>query len=94
MMEIVGTEGMAVISGNGPADYRVLLQSSQMPGYEKLSPVEEDWQDDVYPIVRFAQLVESDEMEAPDYNLDQAELLTRIICRAYESAGSGQTVSF
>lgn len=94
MMEIVGTEGMAIISGNGPEDYRVLLQSTQMSGYEKLTPVEKDWQDAVYPIVRFAQLVESNEQEAPEYNLDQAELLTRVICCAYESARSGKPVTY
>ena len=93
-MEIVGTEGMAIISGNGPEDYRVLLQSTLMPGYEKLTLVERDWQDEVYPIVRFAQVVGSDEVEAPEYNLDQAELLTRVICCAYESARTGRPVAY
>ncbi len=94
MMEIVGTEGMAVISGNGPEDYRVLLQSTLMPGYEKLAPVERDWQDEVYPIVRFAQVVDAGEKEAPEYNLDQAELLTLVICCAYESARTGTPVAY
>lgn len=93
MMEIVGTEGMAIVSGNGPEDYRVLLQSSHMPGFEKLSPVEKAWQDAEYPIVRFAHLVESEEKEAPEYNLEQAELLTSIICGAYESARTGKPIT-
>ncbi len=93
MMEIVGTEGMAIVSGNGPEDYRVLLQSSHMPGFEKLAPVEKAWQDAEYPIVRFAHLVESEEKEAPEYNLEQAELLTSIICGVYESARTGKPIT-
>lgn len=94
LMELVGTEGMAIVSGNGPSDYRLLLKSAHMPGFEELSPVEKEWQDEEYPIVRFARLVESEEREAPEYGLAQGEMLTRIIRCAYESAGTGKPVAY
>ena len=92
LLEILGTEGMAVITGTDPGNYRMLLQSDHLPGFETLSPVEQEWQDAEYPIVQFARLVESEEKSLPDFDLDAGCQLTRIIEGAYRSAAQGCTV--
>jgi predicted dehydrogenase len=95
LLEIIGTEGMLVATGTGPATYRVLLQSKHIPGYQNLSPVPapEYGEDDVLPIVSFARLVAAGTKRDERYDIDRALTLTRIIEAAYESERSGRTVA-
>lgn len=39
LLEIIGSEGMIVVTGIGPDDYRMFLQSKHFQAYERLSPV-------------------------------------------------------
>jgi predicted dehydrogenase len=96
LLEIIGTEGMLVVTGTGAKDYRVLLQSKHLPAYQILSPVpaEEYGEDDEYPIVSFARLVQSSEKEIERYSIDRAITLTRLIECAYESSKTGKTVLY
>ncbi|MGI5959259.1 MAG: Gfo/Idh/MocA family protein [Massiliimalia sp.] len=96
LLEIVGTEGILVVSGADAGHYRMLLQSAHMPGYEELTPVPQEKlrKDDEFPIVKFAKLIQSDEKQIPEFSLDVAKTLTRLIECAYESAKTGQTVNF
>jgi predicted dehydrogenase len=96
LLEIIGTEGMYVATGTNPADYRVLLQSKQLPGYQTLKPVPapEYGSDEEFPIVSFARLIPGREKKVEWYDIDHAIALTRIIECAYESARTGKTVAY
>lgn len=96
LLEVVGTEGILVVSGSGPENYRMLLQSAHLPDYEQLTPVprEELWPDDELPILKFVDLIQSQEDQLPEFSLDVAETLTRLIECAYQSAQTGRTVDF
>jgi predicted dehydrogenase len=94
LLEIIGTEGVAIVSGTKAGSYRMFLQSKHIPGYEELTPVPgaDIWPDDEYPIVKFARLVQSGEKKVAIYDIDQAVALTRLIECAYESAKTGKSV--
>lgn len=97
LLEIIGTEGILVVSGEpNDANFVVLLQCKNIPGYEKKTPVplSEIPADDPLPIVQFAKMVKGDKNSVPGYDMDVAETLTRIIECAYESAATGKTVEF
>ena len=97
LLEIIGTEGILVVSGEpNDANFVVLLQCANIPGYEKKTavPLSEIPQDDPLPIVQFARMVKGNESSVPGYDMDVAETLTRIIECAYESAATGKTVDF
>ncbi len=96
LLEVVGTEGILVISGTGEENFRVLLQSKHLPGHEKLQPVpvEELPQDDEFPIIKFVKLIASGEESVPGYDMETAIMLTRLIECAYESAQTGRTIQY
>ena len=97
LLEIIGTEGILVVSGEpNDANFVVLLQCKNIPGYEKKTavPLNEIPKDDPLPIVQFARMVKGDASSVPGYDMDVAETLTRIIECAYESAATGKTVEF
>jgi predicted dehydrogenase len=96
LLEIIGTEGMYVVTGSRPEDYRVLLQSKHLPAYQSLSPVPagEYGPDDEYPVVAFARLIQSAEKNVECYDMDHALALTRLIECAYESAKTGAAVHY
>jgi predicted dehydrogenase len=96
LLEIIGTEGVIIVSGFEPENYRVLLQSKHIPGYEELSPVplSDVDPDDEFPIVKFARLVQSGDTKFDSYDIDKAISLTRLIECAYESAKTGKAVTY
>ncbi|MDR2111329.1 MAG: Gfo/Idh/MocA family oxidoreductase [Spirochaetaceae bacterium] len=96
LLEIIGTEGVVIVSGHNPENYRMLLQSRHIPGYGELTPVPRTdiWPDDEFPIVKFARLIQSGEKSIDRYNIDEAIALTRLIERAYESARTGKTTAY
>jgi predicted dehydrogenase len=96
LLEIIGTEGVVIVSGYDPANYRILLQSKHIRGYEELQPVPQAdiWPDDEFPIVKFARLIQSDAQKIDIYDIDKAMVLTRLIECAYESAKTGKSVLF
>lgn len=97
MLEIIGTEGILVISGEpNDANFVVLLQCANVPGYEKKTavPVSEIPESDPLPIVQFVRMLGSDASSVPGYDLDVAATLTRMIECAYESAETGKVVEF
>ncbi|MDR1419751.1 MAG: Gfo/Idh/MocA family oxidoreductase [Treponema sp.] len=96
LLEIIGSEGMFVATGTKPENYRVLLQSKNLPGYEEPRPVpeEEYGPDDEFPIVKFARLLQSPETETDLYGIDKAIVLARLVECAYRSAKTGQAVMF
>lgn len=97
LLEIIGTEGILVISGEpNNANFVVLLQCANVPGYEEKTavPKSDIPEDDPLPIVQFARMVKSDKCSVPGYDMDVAATLTRIIECAYESAATGKTVEF
>jgi predicted dehydrogenase len=97
LLEIIGTEGILIISGEpNNANFVVLLQCANVPGYEEKTavPKSEIPADDPLPIVQFARMVKSDASSVPGYDLDVAATLTRMIECAYESAQTGKVVEF
>ena len=97
LLEIIGTEGILVISGEPDSgNFTVLLQCANVPGYAQKQPVplSEIPDSDPLPIVQFARMVQSDARSVPGYDLDVAATLTRLIECAYESARTGKTVQF
>ncbi|WP_419880817.1 Gfo/Idh/MocA family protein [Peribacillus sp. B-H-3] len=95
MLEIIGTEGILVISGHNESGMRVLLQSKSLPGHEDLSPVDTAslLKDAQLPSAQFIDFV-INEKKAPDYDMDKAIMLTRLIECAYESAEKQKTVLY
>ncbi|GHU52059.1 hypothetical protein FACS189496_1560 [Bacilli bacterium] len=96
LLEIIGTEGQLVVTGTGPENYRMLLQSKHLISYADLSsvPPAEYGSDDEFPIVKFARLIQSDKEKDGRYDIDTAMTLTRLIECAYQSAGTGRAVSY
>jgi predicted dehydrogenase len=96
LLELIGTEGVAIVSGSQPGHYRILLQSKHIPGYGELSPIPEAeiQPDEEFPIVKFARLIQSDDKKVDKYDIDTAYVLTRLIECAYESAKTGKTVEY
>lgn len=97
MLEILGTEGILVISGVNESNFRVLLQSKNVPGHESLIPVPSEnlpAYDDA-PSAQFVRLVASDTRQSiPEFDMDTAIMLTRLIECAYESAKEQKTVLY
>jgi predicted dehydrogenase len=96
LLEIIGTEGQIAVTGTGPENYRMLLQSKHLGAYTDLNsvPPAEYGSDDEFPIVKFARLIQSDKEKDDKYDLDTAMTLTRLIECAYQSAKTGQAVSY
>lgn len=97
MLEIIGTEGILVVSGVDESNFRVLLQSKNVPGHERLVPVprEDLPTNDETPSAQFVRLVSLDKLQSlPDFDLDTAINLTRLIECAYESAREQKTVLY
>lgn len=97
MLEIIGTEGSLIVTGTNATNFRVLLQSKHLKGHEYLKPVELENlpADDESPSAQFVRLVSAHQVkEQPDFNMDTAIQLTRLIECAYESAKEGKTVLY
>lgn len=97
MLEIIGTEGILVISGVDEANFRVLLQSKHVSGHENLAPVANEMltYHDETPSALFVELVLSEKVQSlPDFDIDAAISLTRLIECAYESAKERKTVEY
>lgn len=96
LLEVIGTEGILLVSGTNEENFRVLLQSKNIPGYEQLVPVskEELPEDDEYPIVQFIKMIDADENAVQGFDMDTAIMLTRLIECAYESAKEKKTVLY
>ncbi len=97
MLEIVGTEGILVISGSNESNFRVLLQSKNVQGHENLIPVpgENFPAYDEIPSAQFVKLVSSDMIQSlADFSIDTAITITRLIECAYESAKEQKTVLY
>jgi predicted dehydrogenase len=95
MLEIIGTEGILVISG--AHNFRVLLQSKHVPGHESLLPVENELlpADSELPSAQFVRLVASDSLQSlPDFDINKAISLTRLLECAYQSAKEQKTVPY
>lgn len=92
LFEIIGTEGIIMISGED----EFLLQSEHVDGYADLKPLPkaELWQNEEMPIVKFVRLMESDKQFLEGYGLDVAFVLARLIECAYESAREGKVVLY
>ena len=97
MLEVIGTEGSVIITGVDASNFRVLLQSKNVPGYESLTSVpRESWLlCDVIPSAQFIKLVSSDDMQSlQEFDIDAAISLTRLIECAYESSMEQKTVLY
>jgi predicted dehydrogenase len=97
LLEIIGTEGSLIISGTEASNFRVLLQSKHVKGHEILKPVEiEDLpEDDESPSAQFIRLVLDNHVQShPDFNMEEAIGLTRLIECAYQSAREDKTVFY
>lgn len=97
MLEIIGTEGSLLITGTDTSNFRVLLQSKHVPGHEDLMLFSNEniLADDEPPSAQFVRLVSSDTVESlPDFDIDAAINLTRLIECAYKSARDGSTVLY
>lgn len=95
MLEIIGTEGILLISG--AEHFRVLLQSKHIAGHDSLAPVPSEWvpADDELPSAQFVrQLASTNPQDFHDFNIESAIHLTRLIECAYESAREQKTVSY
>lgn len=96
-LELIGTKGLIQVVGNEYEDQFVFLQSSVKAGYEKkrLIPLEEIYETNAFPIELFIDLVDhSKEKQLPQYDLETAKRVTRIIECAYESAETARTVDY
>jgi predicted dehydrogenase len=97
MLEIIGTEGILVISGVNESNFRVLLQSKNVSGHENLVPVPNENlpANDEHPSAQFVKLVSSDMVQSLQYfDIDAAIAITRLIECAYESAKEQRTVLY
>ena len=97
MLEIIGTEGILVISGVDESNFRVLLQSKNVHGHENLVPVPSEHllANDEIPSAQFVKLVSSDRTKSlSDFDIDAAITNTRLIECAYESAKEMKTVLY
>lgn len=97
LLEIIGTEGILVISGEPDGgNFTVLLQCKNVPGYEQKQnvPLSDIPASDPLPIVQFARMVRSEASCVPGYDIEVAATLTRLIECAYESAKTGKVVEF
>ncbi|MCP8970426.1 Gfo/Idh/MocA family protein [Ectobacillus ponti] len=97
LLEIVGTEGILVISGTSDSGFRVLLQSKHVPGHEELQPVSSTslLPDEDMPSAQFIKWVASQtEDSLPDFDIEAAIGLTRLIRCAYQSAREQRTVPY
>ena len=92
LFEILGTEGIMIISGED----EVLLQSEHVEGYADLKPFPkaEHWPNEELPIIKFVRLIESDKQFLEGYDIDVAFVLARLIECAYESAREGKVVLY
>lgn len=97
MLEIIGTEGILVISGTNKTNFRVLMQSKHVMGYENLAPVpaEDFAMDDKIPSAEFVKWVaDKDRQNLPYYDIEAAISLTRLIECAYSSAKEQKTIVY
>jgi len=94
LLEVIGTEGSVVITGTERRNIKVLLQSKNIEGYESMAqvPVADVTADDDMPSAQFLKLVASKRQSLPEFDIDKAILLTRLINCAYESAETQKTV--
>lgn len=95
LLEVIGTEGSVVITGTEHRNIKVLLQSKNIEGYESMAPVPatDITADDDMPSAQFLKLVASYKRQSlPEFDIDKAVLLTRLINCAYESAKTKKTV--
>lgn len=94
LFEIIGTRGQIVIAGSHPDDFHMLIESDKMPGYERLRAVDALPPNAELPIVSFARMVGNNVIqELPEYSLDTAVALTRVIDGAYRAAQTGMVQS-
>lgn len=97
LLEIIGTEGILVATGQNESNYRVMLQSKHVPGHEQLVPVPKGAlpADEILPCAQFVNLVASNDIESlPDFDIDSAVALTRLIESAYKSARERRVVTY
>ncbi|OIJ17469.1 hypothetical protein BKP37_02955 [Anaerobacillus alkalilacustris] len=97
MLEIIGTEGILIISGVDQSNLRVLLQSKNVPGHENLVPVRQELlpPDEELPSAQFVKLVSTDGIQSiPDFDINNAIALTRLIECAYESAKEQKAILY
>lgn len=97
LLEIIGTEGILVISGVNRSDLKVFLQSRHQVGFEHLAPVPIDLipEDDELPSAQFVRLLNSGKSQnLQDFDIKKAIELTRLIECAYESHNQRRTVSY
>lgn len=97
LLEIIGTDGTVLITGENDDNFKVSFQSTLVPGHEELTLVSSDnipTSDDM-PSAQFIKFVSSDNMHSlPEFDIDSAISLTRVIQCAYESAREGKTVLY
>ncbi|QFT89941.1 1,5-anhydro-D-fructose reductase [Bacillus sp. THAF10] len=93
MLEIIGTEGILLVSGTPDTTFRMFLQTKNKLGYEELTLVPAtQFPEDVMPSAEFVEMLSVGEKEHPLYNMQCALELTRLVESAYESAKSNTTM--
>ncbi|MEG1426940.1 MAG: Gfo/Idh/MocA family oxidoreductase [Oscillospiraceae bacterium] len=92
LLEVLGTEGIIIISGEN----EFLLQSKHISGHEELAPLPkgELWENEEMPIVKFVKLISSEEQFLPGYGLETAIMLARLIECAYQSAKEQRVITY
>lgn len=96
-VEIIGNQGRLAILGFiglNQDRIRVFLQSDLLPGFEAGKEVSPEELPDTSPLTiqQFIYLLQSEEQEIPDYGMEEAIQLTRLVEGAYQSAALGRTI--
>ena len=96
-VEIIGNQGRLAILGFiglNQDKTRVFLQSDLLPGFEEDKEIPPEMLPATQPLTiqQFLQLLQSEEQEIPDYGMEEAIQLTRLVESAYLSAALGRTI--
>ncbi|WP_280770801.1 Gfo/Idh/MocA family protein [Salipaludibacillus daqingensis] len=97
VFEIIGTEGTILIFGESDDNFKVWLQSKQLPGHEELTliPREDVPDSEAMPSAQFVRFISSkEEGDLAEFDMNAAISLTRLIECAYESSREGKTVLY
>ncbi|MGX7196990.1 Gfo/Idh/MocA family protein [Enterococcus olivae] len=96
-LEIVGTQGSIQVVGNEHEHQAIFVQSNLKEEYRFKTqiPSEEISKVNPFPIEEFVDLLKDPEKQSyPQYDLETAKQLTRLIECAYESAETGKVVTY
>jgi Predicted dehydrogenases and related proteins len=95
-LEVIGTQGSIQVVGNEHELQAIFVQSNLDERYHQKTQIDaaEISKVNPFPIVEFVDLLASDQQSLPQYDLVAAKRLTRLIECAYQSAETGQKITY